>query len=513
MFKNHKRLTIALICLAVILVGLGAFLMTKLLRPPLKKVVDAGWNSYHALEDSAFGQFTKNMVDHGSLTVRADIGQMQDLISSLLPIPLKLEASADLSLFSKEGSLALKAEAAVKGKTLLDALLLYNEGKEVALSSDALFGKTSYGLNLKNLGKNLEGSPFDPALKGKYALPENLFNQLKKLQFGEGEFKKLKAEGKDRLKALMYHGADYLNDHAKFRSGSANVTVGESFSARAVDMEMNEEVLCGFLEEMLRYGREDKEFQAFLLKLLDKLGFIFGDETPKAQLDKINDQMKKWADEIPALKAKWKGTLFHFRFFTHKDNLIRVEVKALKGEQEAFFGLSLGPDPKAFQILSLEYRKPGEDVFALDYSVTSRSSDLYSAKLEVRKNAAATHQLSINWMKDSGKFVALLQRLNPDASSWGSVSLDATIKQDNKRTEIQLEKLGLVERSNSQEISLKGVSLTLNEAAEFPSLPNFTEITSMSEEQFEAVFEDVQETFSGLLGGILRGLLSSFGSN
>ena len=120
--------------------------------------------------------------------------------------------------------------------------------------------------------------------------------------------------------------------------------------------------------------------------------------------------------------------------------------------------------------------------------------------------------LSLNWMKDSGKFTAVLQRLNPDKSSWGSASLSANIKQKDKVTELQLEKLSMVEGSSLQDVSLKGVSLLFNEAAQFPALANFTEITSMSEEQIETVFEDVQETFNGLLGGLLGGLFSSFGT-
>ena len=512
MFKNHKKLTIALICLAVVLIGLGAFLMTRLMRPPIKKVVDAGWNSYHALENSAFGRFMQNMRDHGSLTVQADITQMQDMIASLLPLPLKLEATAEISLFSNDGSHALKAEAAVKGKTLLDALVLYNEGKELALSSDALFGKTNYGLNLKTLGKNLEGSAFDPSLKGQYALPEAIFNRLKSLQFGEGALKKLREEGEDRLKALMYHGAEYLNDHAKFRSGSANVTVGTSFSAHSVTMELDEKVLCSFLEEMLRYGQEDKELQAYLLKLLDKLGFVFGPESPEVLRGKLNDQLKKWAEQIPSLREKWEGTQFSAQFFIHQDNLIRIEAKALKGEKEAFLGLSLGPDPKAFDVISLEYRNPDHTVLAVDYTVSARKAELYSSRLEVRQNASVTHDLSINWMKDTGKFVALLQRLNPDKSSQGSAGLYANITQKDNVTELQLEKLSMVEGSSLQDVSLKGVSLIFNEAAQFPALANFTEITSMSEEQIETVFEDVKETFNGLLGGLLGGLLSSFGT-
>ena len=512
MFKNHKKLTIALICLGVVLIGLGAFLMTRLMRPPIKKVVDAGWNSYYALEDSAFGQFAQNIINHGSLSLRADVSQMQDLISSLLPLPLKLEATAEISLFNNDGSHALKAEAAVKGKTLLDALVLYNEGKDLALSSDALFGKTNYGLSLKNFGKNLENSPFNPAKKGKYALPEDLFKRLRDLQFEEGGFKKLKTEGRDRLKALLSHAGEYLNDHAKFRSGSANVTVGKSFSAQSVTMEFDEKVLCSFLEEMLRYGREDKELQAYLLRLLDKLGFVFGPESPEVLRGKLNDQLKKWAEQIPSLREKWEGTQFSAQFFIHQNNLIRIEAKAIKGEKEAFLGLSLGPDPKAFDVISLEYRNPDHTVLAMDYTVSARSADLYSARLEVRRDASVTHDLSLNWMKDSGKFSAVLQRLNPDKSSWGSASLSANIKQKDKVTELQLEKLSIVEGSSLQDVSLKGVSLLFNEAAQFPALANFTEITSMSEEQIETVFEDVQETFQGLLGGLLGGLFSSFGT-
>ena len=173
-----------------------------------------------------------------------------------------------------------------------------------------------------------------------------------------------------------------------------------------------------------------------------------------------------------------------------------------------YLGLSLGPDPKAFDVISLEYRNPDHTVLAMDYTVSARSADLYSARLEVRRDAAATHDLSLNWMKDSGKFTAVLQRLNPDKSSWGSASLSANIKQKDKVTELQLEKLSIVEGSSLQDVSLKGVSLLFNEAAQFPALANFTEITSMSEEQIETVFEDVQETFKGLLGG----LFSSFGT-
>ena len=493
--NSHKRLTIALIALAVVLIAAGALLMTRVLRHPLSKAVKAGDRTVLDLEASPLGSLVGNLIDHGSITLDADASQMQDFLSLVLSLPLQLDASAQATLYTNEKGVAAQAEVYFKGKRILDGLALYNDAKDITLSSEALFGKTNYGINLKNLSQNLDGSAFDPKENTEYSLSQDLFERLKKLPIESHFLRKLLQEANERLGDILHQGVEYLIDNAKFSSGPMNITLVDRFQAKGLTMTMDGESFCGFLEHLIDFCQKDEKIQAFLQNTLTKLEFLLKDDTAESLRDKIMTELQNRKDQLPELRERLSGATLTTNFYQHKDRLIRVACSVTKGEREIFFSLSVGPEPREAKEISLEYRDTAGTVLSAVYT-PSRSSTHYSAKLEVRKNAVDAYHLTINWLKDTGKLHILAQDLEKERS----VLLNADLLQENKLTTLRTEKLTITENSTVKESSLKGLTLTLNEAADFPALANFTEITSMSAEQIADVFKDLQESFSGLLG-------------
>lgn len=493
---SRKTLTIGLICLAALLLAGGIFLMTKLIRHPLERAAASARDTIREANESELSVFAKNLLQHGSTTLKVDLNEMQDLVAALLPLPIKLDASAEMTLYSKYGSLAFTGEGTLKGKRLLDASLIYNEGKDIAVSSEIFFGKTNYGLNLKTLGKNLEGSLFDPAKGGTYAItPQEKFDQLKAHEFKEHALEELVNEFKTRLKGLTNAGLDYMIDNAAFNTGSQTVTIaGEDIKTNTLTMTFNDEVFCGLLNTLLDYCRDDKDMLSFLTKVADKILLLEPEPQPGTPEERVLEALRRAKNEIAEQRSRIAGTDFTVISYMNGGKTLRMDSKAVKGDQEAFCSFSFGPDVKAPKEIDLELSIPGQAVISAVYTVTSRTADLYSGKLNVRYDAADLANLTVNWDKKTGAFSVLVEALQENQFA----SLTGTLQRDGKITTLVPQKATYSMDSATAELPLGGVSLTFNEAAEFPTLPNFTEITSMSEEQFEAVFEDLQETLSSL---------------
>ena len=493
---SRRTLTIGLICLAVLLLAAGAFLMTKLIRHPLQRAVAAARDTLQEMREAPLGQFAKNLRNSGSMSLRVDLTEMPDLVSQLMPLPIKLDAAAELTAYSKNGSLALTADGFLKGKSLLDAKLVYNEGKDIAVSSDIFFGKTNYGLNLKTLSKNLDGSVFDPAKGGAYALPQETFDQLKATEFKEHELEDLTKESKDRVREFTNAGIDYLIKNAKFETGSQTITIaGETIKTNTLTVLFNEEILCGLFETLIDYCRGNEQMIDFLDRAFGKFQFLVKTPTPGTTFrENLLAGLDDLKAKLPELKTRLAGTDFTAIAYMKDGRMLRVDGRAVKGGQEAFCSFSLGPDVKAPREITMDLSIPGHIVASAVYEITSRTEELYSSRLTVRSDAADLATLTLSWDKKSGALSLLLQDLQGSRFA----SLNAVLLRDGKITKLDLKKVSYSDGTSAAEYELPGVHVTCNEAAEFPVLPNFTEITSLSEEQVKALVEDLQKTFSSL---------------
>ena len=473
---SRKTLTIGLICLAALLLAGGIFLMTKLIRHPLERAAASARDTIQEVKESELNVFARNLLQHGSTTLKVDLNEMQDLISALLPLPIKLKFSAETSLYSNFGSLALTTNISLFGKKI-PAELIYHEGKDIAVSSDILFGTTNYGFNLKTLGQNLDGSLFDPARDGTYALLQTKFDQLKAHDFKEHALEDLINEFRARLKGLTNVGIDYLIKNAGFNTGSQTITIaGEDIKTNTLTMTFNDEVFCGLLDTLLDYCRDDKDMRGFLTKVADKILLLEPEPQPGTPEERVLEALKQAKDEIAEQRSRIAGTDFTIISYMNGGKTLRMDSKAVKGDKEAFCNFSFGPDVKAPKEIDLELSIPGQAMISAVYTVTSRTDDLYSGKLNVRCDAADLANLTVNWDKKTGTFSVLVEALQENQFA----SLTGTLQRDGKITTLAPQKVTFSTDSVTTELPLD-VILIFNEAAEFPSLPNFTEITSMSE--------------------------------
>ncbi|MBP3728656.1 MAG: hypothetical protein J6H18_00120, partial [Lachnospiraceae bacterium] len=189
--------------------------------------------------------------------------------------------------------------------------------------------------------------------------------------------------------------------------------------------------------------------------------------------------------------------------YMNGSRLLRQELKAKQQEEEVFLALTIGPDPREPKEISLEFRESGGAVFTASYRITSRDAQQYSGKLTLHSGASDLAYVNINWNKDSGAFTLLVELLE----SQNSFQLNGSLKKEGSITRFDLEKLAVSDASSTSNLPIRGIYLIWNEQAKFPLLNNYTEITSMNEEQISAVFDDVQKTFSELI----TTLLAAFG--
>ena len=79
-------------------------------------------------------------------------------------------------------------------------------------------------------------------------------------------------------------------------------------------------------------------------------------------------------------------------------------------------------------------------------------------------------------------------------SSTDEIEFRANMKQSGKKVVLELEKITVNEVSQS----LKGITITADGGAKFPSISKYTDILTLSEDDFEELIEDLQKSIQEL---------------
>ena len=501
--KKSKKWLIGAAAAAVLVIA-AVIVIFSLLQSPLGRLFTAGKNTAKAMQSSELGKITENVSKNGRVSLQADFSKMGSLIGSAIGFPLSLDASADITLFHKEDANALSMDLSLGGKSLINGLLVLTD-KELAISSEALLGKTNYGVNLKNLSRNLENSVFDPAKNGKYAMSAELYDTLKKWNFGEPSTSQMKKdaeslwdEAKDQLKAS-------LSKNAKISQGSGALTIaGKDINCTTVLIEGDGKTVRLILEDMLNWAKNSKKMTQLIDKLSQKLNPLLA----SASLDlntQYSDYLKKFEESLPELEKQLEGVSITQTSYIHKNNLIGLSLDAVKASERFSLTAKFGPDPKTPEQILLQAAVPGGNVYNISYLVTANNAEQYLSNLNINIDGNEIPGAEFSWDKKAGNLRISL------GGNENRIVLKANLSKEKGVTTLALNSLeGIGENTTP----LDGFKLIIDENPTFPSTPHYTEITSMSEAQIDSVLEGIGAYFQGILGNLggLFGNLLPFGN-
>ena len=500
--KSKKWLIGGALC--ALLVIAAVIVLLTMLKSPLGRLFTAGKNTGKAIERSALGTMAENLGKNGSISLKADVSKMGSLIGSAVGFPLALDINADITAYYKEGSSALSLDLSFGGKSLIDGIMVFNE-KELAFASEALLGKTNYGVNLKNLGRNLENSAFDPAKKGKYALPAELYESLKNWNAGDPGASQLKKDAESLLDEAEDKLKDSLKKNTKVSQGSGSMAFAEAeLKCTTVIIEADARATRLVAEDMLNWAKNSSKMTRFVDSIAQKMNPMIPAEEFKNQYQGV---LKRLEEALPELENQLKDVVLSFTSYIYDNKLVAMRLNMQKDSEQASLLVKIGPDPQKPSEISLYASDPYAGSFEVSYRVSTNTDKQYKARLSVLQDKELGG-MNIDWNKESGALEFTLEGkdMNP-------IVLNASLLKEKDVTTLELERISGLGENGRDSLPLRGISLVINESATFPNMPHYTEITSMSESQIDSVLEGVSNYFQGILGGLFGNLGGLFGDS
>lgn len=474
----------------VVLAAAAALVISLLTSSPLALVATGAQNTAEAIAKSPYVGFMEKVSDGGSVEIGVDLAEMD------LGISLDAGISAKIYSKSSESAMAVSLNAELMGRPILDALLVANE-TDLALSSDILFGDSAYGIKLQDASDNFEGSIF--GYDGAYSLGiESIDEYLPDMQQSEDTGEELLGHvtsvfGEVVKKLQEYADISKSGEALSFSSGEVKTT--------AVRLAMDDEAITAFVRDMNDYIRNDQELKNFLLENTDYLSAILGMESyyygdPEmltGEIEAMYESMDSLAADYEELAAELEGYAVELVFHISKSGKYLVGVNCnVEAEGEAVkVELLAGPSPDKLSELRAKL-DTADSKSDISYIVNANDESSYSALLHVGENGQAVFGGSISWDKMGGD----LRLEYTDALEYIYGMSGSMIKSD-ETVSIVVDTITIAGDSTDL-----GIDVVLNTFDEMPAVPEYTDVLTMSENDFEILLEDIQSIYENLIFGM-----------
>ena len=473
---------VLVIILALLAVGAAAFFGIRALAggKPLQRTAAGIKKTVEAMEKNSAYAVMKNVQEAGSVTVNVDMSKLGEVIGGMeLPVSVTATGYTD----QKNGKFALELDAQIKNKSIVNGTVTASE-EQLAVACDALFGKTGYSLDLKNLAKNLPKSFLDPDTDSDYALPEEIYDWLVGLKNGPvAPAKELVQKAKPIFESAVKVLLNSLEKNAKISKDSETVTIGEKdVKTAAVTIELDGKQAAAVAADLLKWAKADKDLKKLLETFVDTYGPMIEQEYADAEdlIDDFYDGIDDALDEVADADKDDLDLTAVFYLSNSGGQLVKAEITSKDDYNKQVITFEGGPDWKdpAYFAFSQKDRYGKQTV---TYTVEENSKNQYSAKIKVKDDSNTNMTASISWDKSTGDL-----RIS---SSDMNFKLTGNMTQKNKVTTITLKKL----EYSYMTIKDLGTTITLNESAKLPTISKTTEILTLDEDGLEDLMEDLQE--------------------
>ena len=411
-------------------------------------------------EVSELTKLSEKLSKSASLSVSLDPDAMLSYyMPDLFPV--------NLNLYYGDSSTVLTASAYLNGrKTALDVFL---SEKNVILNSEVLLGDKAYGVDLKNFEKNYADSIFSEDSGSEYSMPgvfEGLNEQLDSM-----------SELPELMEKISKSKDVYIDMFKSAVRSHSEITEEASKDGKIINIRLSSADIAEIIEELDKEYGEDKNIAAFY-DIVSSVSGLYGDET-------VADAREDIKDVCDMLKECDENTNYVFvSFDIGSDGIID------SFEMSAYADAELG----AKIIVELD-----------DDSITVRceyEGDVYIATLEINENTEKKLDVSLNvkYGQSSSATTVFAAAFEYDRTSGDyelsgyGFALNGNLVYSDKKIALSVESISI----SGDEVDL-GLEITLDTTQKMPSAPKkFNEITDLTEEEFEAIIENVITCFAQL---------------
>lgn len=482
MEKNKKVLIIggsvgAAALLALIIVSIS------LANTPKALIVRSIANTLSDAQRIEAVSVSKDVANGGSVAVSANLDEWaKDDIN----------VQAKLYTDAKRMKGAFELTASEDKDKIVQARVMYNQDKIAFNASPIIEG--NYGVNLKKLEKNLTGSIFDPDEETEYSLSDEQFEYFLNMKDTVKNDKNLERDIEVMANKYRQVFIEKIVKHSEVKRSSKTINVGgDNIPCTVITASIDEDGLSEICQDMIDYANNDKDLEKLLLRVAANGSYR---DDPDEYVDNFFDTLDKIEDELDELEDSDIDISLDFYITKSGRRLAQLDLEFEINNKEYEASLVLGKNVAKAKEISFEYEeKSTGKAYSIEYTVKEDSNKLYDAKIEISqtrvrrsKTTEKKSEIKIKWDKKSGD-------LDVKAATDGDdeYGLKGNLKKKGDRYIFVLNKL-----SNDGEAvpNIKSLELTviIDRHDPTPNVPGrFTEITKMSEDDYEDFMDDIKD--------------------
>lgn len=404
-----------------------------------------------------------------------------------------VDFSGKLALDTAQGLLGLIASVTSQGET---AELASGYVNAQALAVDGpLVGGAAYGFDLNTLAENLPGSIFAPDSGSSFALDEETYNEILAMLSGElpepavMNSAAMDTEAVQQAAAVLkeaYSGIleDILAEMTIETTEAAVEVNGVSVPVNQVRCGVDGEGTVNVANILIAPLMDNTDAQAALATLIDQCAAASGsdlgatgEEVVQAMLSELPQELEQSREELQGFSG-----VVTFCLSSATEAPVKFSLEIQDDYEQVAINLLLS---EGLDFFRLECTEDGVLVASLQLDILANSDNDFACKLSVTDEYQTDSSLSFNLNKAAKTFALGALADGTSASLSGTYEITDTL--------FSL----TVDKVDGQEF---GGTLTLNLRSDDASLamPDFTELTRMSEEEFTALVQVVMENVQSL---------------
>lgn len=378
--------------------------------------------------------------------------------------------------------------------TVLQANVIYNQDKVTFKCLEVVDG--IYGINFKNLRKNLPGSIFDPDEETDYSLDDEEFEYFMGLNETIKNNKNLQRDSETILAKYRQLAIEKLVKYSEPARSSKTITVGgEKIPCTVISLAVDQDDLALATQDLIDYANNDKELEKYLYRLASNAAFE-GDKDEF--VDNFYDFLDDIEDEIDRLEDSDIGIRLDFYITKAGRRIARIDADFELNRDEAEISLVLGKNVSTSKEMSLTLKdKANGDSISIAYTVSENSSKIYDAELKIKEtsvrssyNRDRTTTFKIEWDKRGGDFSFKYK------DNYSDMSIKGTLIQKGDKYVFVLTNIR-IDGETTPIVKALELTVTIDRHDPAPNVPaSFTEVTTMDKRDFKHLIEDIDDGFT-----------------
>ena len=456
--KGGKAVLVILLILLLAGIAVGGYFL-------IKSLLNAPANNGRILQ--AYANTTKAILPSGMKNLDREFSADLSLDLSKMPLDslISLSGTVNGTVNFKNRKVSANLKANVLGMTM-DALSVFLSENDVSLKSAMLIGDSAYGLSLKDAEQNIAKSVLHPDSGSELALPKETYDQIVAIIPAVRELLTIDVRKfSSAFETELWNEIDALNVTEK---SEATITVLEKeYDVNVTKITLNGAQLAELLEKLEAWLEKDSEGEK-VFKLLDQLMGIQDVTDREGYLSKFRELLDDMKETGENFTLTVTGSIDKSTGY-----LARLECTYKMEKDEA----------KGIEGRTGSYRTD-----------TRIENDFVKTYAALDEGYGFVQEFSTDWNKTSGEFVCR-------SSDQEEPVMTATITAENDSVTIIPGKVILpsfnlpsdpdLSLGNLNEVDLSFITLKISAKAEEPSVPEYKELLTMSQDDLQSLLETI----------------------